>query len=828
MGSKSKQIHPDLQPAYDWFESNGWAPFPFQEKAWQAYLKGKQGLINAPTGSGKTYSLIIPILLNYLRSSEQGAGNKSIPKRTKLGLRAIWITPIKALAKEINGAAQRAIDGLGMDWKVGMRSGDTTSSERSKQRRNAPQILITTPESLHLLLTSKGYEDYFGQLETVIVDEWHELIGSKRGVQMELALSRLRGFLPNLKTWGISATIGNLAEATKVLMGPNYPEKEIKLIRSDLKKQIEVISVIPEEMDRFPWAGHLGIKLLAQVAPIIKKSKSTLIFTNTRAQCEIWYQRLLDFDPDLAGWMAMHHGSISKDLRDWVENALHAEQLKAVVCTSSLDLGVDFRPVETIVQIGSPKGVARFMQRAGRSGHQPGAISRIHFVPTHALELIESAALRDAIEEGQIEARIPYVRSFDVLVQYLVTLAVANGFRPAQILDEIRQTFSFESISDDEWQWCLRYICYGGDSLEAYDEFQKVEIENGVYKVNSKGIALRHRLSMGTIVSDTAMQIKYLSGKKIGTVEEWFIAQLKPGDVFWFAGRSLELVRVKELNALVRKSKRKTGRIPAWMGGRISLSSQMSDALREKLFEGRLPVVEDVELQALEPIFSLQRERSFLPGTDEFLIEYFKDREGYHCIFYPFEGRYVHEGMGSLMAYRISKLTPITFTIAMNDYGFELLSDQEIPIDQAIEEGLFSTRYLSRDIMASINSTELARRRFRDIASISGLIFKGFPGKQKRDRHLQSSSQLFFDVFSEYEPDNLLLLQAYEEVRQYQLEESRLQLALERINQQELVICRPERATPFAFPIMVDRLREKLSSEKLEHRIEKMKLQLIR
>ncbi|MEM6723160.1 MAG: ligase-associated DNA damage response DEXH box helicase [Bacteroidota bacterium] len=828
MASKSKKISPEFQPAYDWFASNGWTPFPFQEQAWQAYLDGKQGLINAPTGSGKTYSLIMPILLDFLRSKVQGTGNKSNPKRTKLGLRAIWITPIKALAKEINGAAQRAIDGLGMDWRVAMRSGDTSSSERSKQKRNAPQILITTPESLHLLLTHKGYEDYFGQLETVVVDEWHELIGSKRGVQMELALSRLRGFLPNLKTWGISATIGNLAEATKVLMGPNFPEQEIELIRSDLKKQIEVVSVIPEEMDQFPWAGHLGIKLLAQVAPILKKSQSTLIFTNTRAQCEIWYQRLLDFDPDLAGWMAMHHGSISKDLRDWVENALHEGQLKAVVCTSSLDLGVDFRPVETIVQIGSPKGVARFMQRAGRSGHQPGAVSRIYFVPTHALELVESAALRDAIEHGQIEARIPYVRSFDVLVQYMVTLAVADGFRPGQILEEVRQTFSFESISDEEWHWCLRYICYGGDSLEAYDEFQKVEIENGVYKVNSRGIALRHRLSMGTIVSDTAMQIKYVSGKKIGTVEEWFIAQLKPGDVFWFAGRSLELVRVKELNALVRKSKRKTGRIPAWMGGRISLSSQMSDALREKLFEGRLPVIEDVELQALEPIFSLQRERSFLPGTDEFLIEYFKDREGYHLIFYPFEGRYVHEGMGSLMAYRISKLTPISFTIAMNDYGFELLSDQEIPIDQAIEEGLFSTRHLSRDIMASINSTELARRRFRDIASISGLIFKGYPGKQKRDRHLQSSSQLFFDVFSEYEPDNLLLLQAYEEVRNYQLEESRLQQALERINQQEMIICRPDRATPFAFPIMVDRLREKLSSEKLEHRIEKMKLQLIR
>ncbi|MEL6922946.1 MAG: helicase-related protein, partial [Bacteroidota bacterium] len=557
-------------------------------------------------------------------------------------------------------------------------------------------------------------------------------------------------------------------------------------------------------------------------------SQTTLIFTNTRAQCEIWYQRLLDVAPDLAGQMAMHHGSISRELRNWVEEALHTEQLKAVVCTSSLDLGVDFRPVETIVQIGSPKGVARFLQRAGRSGHRPGAKSTIHFVPTHSLELIEAAALRQAAKEGRLESRIPYIRSFDVLIQYLVTLAVSDGFQPDDIFEQVKKTFCFSSMTKAEWQWCLSFITTGGAALYAYDEYKKVEIENGLYKVTSRKTALRHRLSIGTIVSDVNMTVSYLKGGRIGTIEEWFVSQLKPGDVFWFAGRSLELVRIKDMLVQVKKSKRKTGKIPAWMGGRVPWSSQLSHMLRVKMNELAEGNPKDIELKELEKLAQLQDSRSHIPKSDEFLIEYFKSREGYHLLMYPFEGRFVHQGIGTLIAWRISQLLPISFSIAINDYGLELLSDKELDVNVLLGEGLFRTANLSKDIEASINSVEMAKRQFRDIASISGLIFKGFPGKQKKDRHLQSSSQLFFDVFQEYEPNNLLYLQAFDEVMTFQLEEARLRRALERINQQRIILKRPVKATPFAFPIMVDRMREKLSSEKLKDRIEKMKLQLLR
>ena len=803
-----------LNPGKKWFKTNNWKLFPFQKEAWESYSEGFSGLVNAPTGSGKTYSLLIPALLN---------AKKTRAKSVKW----IWITPIRALAKEIRQSAERAIEGMGLDWTVGVRTGDTKTSEREKQKKAMPDLLITTPESLHLLLATKGYPETFKNLEAVIVDEWHELMGSKRAVQMELALSRLKGFIPNLRIWGISATIGNMEESLRVLLGPVFPDSDIKIIRADIEKKIEVKSILPKEVDTLPWAGHLGIRMLKKVVPVLRKSQSTLIFTNTRSQAEIWYQRILDAAPEFAGLIAMHHGSISKDIRFWVEDALYTGQLKAVVCTSSLDLGVDFTPVETIIQVGSPKGVARFMQRAGRSGHQPGAGSKIYFVPTHGMELIEAAALRQAIQEKIVEDREPYVRSFDVLVQYMITLAVSEGFEAAQLLDEVRSTFSYESISGEEWQWCLDFITKGGESLSGYNEFHKVEVVDDLYKVMDRRIAQRHRFSMGTIVSDAAIKIKMQSGGYLGTTEESFISKLKPGDVFWFAGQNLELVDIQGLVARVRKSNSKNGKIPSWGGGRMPLSAQMSAMLRKKMGEAYEGQGSDPELKLIKPLIDLQKERSEVPNYNEFLIEKFKGKDGYHVFFYPFEGRLVHEGMAAVLAYRLSLFKKISFSIAMNDYGFELLSDTDIPIEEAIDSDVFTLSDLREDIMQSINAVEMARRRFRDIASIAGMVFTGYPGQPVKDKHLQSSSQLIFNVFEDYEPDNLLLQQAYEEALDFQLEEARLRKAFERINHQKIIITYPEKPTPFAFPIMVDRLsRERLSSESMEDRVKKMKLEM--
>ena len=807
-----------LKLGKDWFEKMGWKPFAFQLETWNAYLEGLSGLVNAPTGSGKTYSLMMPIILEFLKSHQTPKAQKAS------GLQAIWITPIRALSKEIEISANRLVEGLDIHFRVGIRSGDTKLTERARQKTKPPQLLITTPESLHLLMASKNYAEFFQDVKVVVSDEWHELMGSKRGVQIELGLSRLKAIAPNLKVWGISATIGNMDEAVEALLGNYYVPGKFRIVRADIKKRVEVEAVMPDSLERMPWAGHLGIHLLNKVIDIVKNSNSTLIFTNTRSFAEIWYQKMLDKAPELSGLIAMHHGSISQELRNWVEDQLHQGKLKAVVCTSSLDLGVDFRPVETVVQVGSPKGIARFLQRAGRSGHQPGAISRIYFVPTHSLELLEAAGLREAIKKNIVEDRFPYVRSFDVLMQYLITLAVSDGFKQEQIYEEIKGTFSFSSVSEDEWHWLLSFITTGGDSLQAYNEYRKVVIDNGTYKVDNRNIAMRHRLSIGTIVGDASLHIRFVSGKYLGTIEEYFISRLNPGDVFWFAGRNLELVRIKEMEVHVRKTNKKSGAVPSWQGGRMPLSSQMSEMIRYKINEVVVGKVHDEELKFLDPLFDLQRQRSFLPGENDFLIEYLETTEGYHVLMYPFEGRFVHEGMAALVAYRIAQIHPITFSIAMNDYGFELLSDQPIPIEEAVETDVLGTENLSRDIQASINSIEMARRKFRDIAAISGLVFKGYPGKPVKDKHLQSSSQLFFNVFNDYEAHNLLLRQAYEEVMDFQLEEARMRKALERIAKQKIIITTPDKPTPFAFPIMVDRMREKLTTEKLEDRIRKMAL----
>lgn len=804
--------------AENWFKSQGWKSFPFQNQTWTAFLQGKNGLLNAPTGSGKTYALWFPVVLDYIKK------NPDYKTKHKPGLKAIWITPLRSLSVEIKQAAERIIEDLDLQLTVGIRSGDTSQSERAKQKNKMPDLLITTPESLHLLLAAKNYPKTFADCGAIVVDEWHELLGTKRGVQMELALSRLKTIAPKMRIWGISATIGNLELAQQVLLGPNSEAYQNSvLIKAHINKKIKIESILPEKMETYPWRGHMGLHLIDEVAKIVRKSKTTLIFTNVRSACEIWYQAILEKYPEFAGEMAMHHGSISREIRLWVESAIRHEELKVVVCTSSLDLGVDFAPVETIIQIGGPKGVARFLQRAGRSGHQPGKESVIYFLATHAMELIEASALKKAVAKTVVEDRMPYLNSWDVLVQYLNTLAVSDGFFPNEIFEEVKTTFCYQNITKENWNWILNFITNGSQSLQAYDEFKKVEIEeDGRFKINSRFIAMHHRMQMGTIVGDAVLNVKFLSGGFIGTIEEWFASKLQRGDVFTFAGRRLELFQIKNMQVLVRKADpKKTSKTVSWMGGRMTLSAQMSELLREELYAANTENLSP-ELKALKPIFDRQRKESIVPDSDEFLIETFKTREGFHAIFYPFEGRYVHEALASLLSYRISLLSPITFSLAYNDYGFELLSDQEIDMQAVFDNDLFTTAYVHYDLQKSLNATEMARRKFRDIAVIAGLVFTGMPGKPVKTKHLQSGSQLIFEVFRDYEPDNLLLQQAFTETFEHQLEEGRLIQALERINSQKIVWKQCLKPTPFSFPIITDRLREKLSSETLEERIKKM------
>jgi len=815
----------------DWLSANGRRAFAFQEESWQYIIDGESGLVNAPTGFGKTYSVFLGAVIRFI--NQHPDHYQSLKNN---GLRLLWITPLRALAKDIGRAMEEALQALGMKWQVGIRNGDTSPAERARQKRHMPEVLITTPESFHLLLAQKDYPLLFQSLQLLAIDEWHELMGSKRGVQVELAISRVVHLQKknnqqghSCSVWGISATIGNLEEAKDVLLSPLQQPGVI--VKADLQKKIAIESIIPDEIEKYPWAGHLGLKLAHKIIPIIEQSRTTLIFINTRGMSERWYQALLDLSPDLAGSLALHHGSIDMELRTWIEENLHLGSLKAVVCTASLDLGVDFRPVETVIQVGSPKGVARFLQRAGRSGHSPDAVSKIYFLPTHSLELAEAAALKQAIKENVIESRPPMLLCFDVLIQYLNTLAISDGFKPEDIFPEIISTYCYRYMTPEEWEQILYFISAGGNALQQYDEYKKVIVEDGVYKIVSRKIAMRHRLHIGTIVSESMMKVQFLGGGFIGMIEEYFISRLDPGDVFTLAGRNLEYVMIKDMTALVRKSTSKKSIVPSWNGGRMPLSANLGKKLREtfdRKSSSRRQKTKSVEpeLEVLEPLFALQEQLSHVPSHNELLIEHIETRDGFHLFVYPFEGRLVHEAMAAILAFRISRIMPITFSFAMNDYGFELLSDRPIPVDDSNVYELFSPDNLLADIQRSVNSTEMARRKFRDVAVIGGLIFQGLPGERKKARHLQASASLLFNVFSEYEKDNVLLRQAYQEVLAQQMEEERLRDMLERIQKATITITFPERLTPFCFPIKVDSMREDLSSEKLEDRVRRMQAQL--
>ncbi|HET9056618.1 MAG TPA: ligase-associated DNA damage response DEXH box helicase [Chitinophagaceae bacterium] len=806
----------------EWFSKKTFIPFAYQEETWQHIYNKESGLVNAPTGCGKTFSVFLGSIINFINSHPD-----EYKKIKSSGLQLLWISPLRALAKDIGRAMEEVIKELELPWKVGIRNGDTNTKERSSQKKQMPEILIITPESLHLLLAQKDYASIFQFLKIIAVDEWHELLGSKRGVQVELALSRIINIQQSTcktqcSVWGLSATIGNLEQAKEVLLSPLT--KTGVIVKAFIQKGIQIESIIPDEIEKYPWAGHLGIKLAPRIIPILAQSKTTLIFINTRGMSETWYQKLLDECPELAGLIALHHGSIDMELRVWVEEALHLGKLKVVVCTASLDLGVDFRPVDTVIQIGSPKGVARFLQRAGRSGHQPGEISKIYFLPTHSLELLEAAALKNAIEEKIIESKAPLLLCFDVLIQYLCTLAVSDGFKPEEIYHEIKTTFCFSEITHNEWEQILHFITNGGAALQQYDEFKKIEIENGIYRITNRQTAMRHRMHIGTIVSDSMLKVKFVSGGYVGMIEEYFISKLTPGDVFTLAGYNLEFVMIKDMTVLVRKSNAVKSIVPSWQGGRMPLSANLGFMLRKTLNS----VSENstrhfqAELSALQPLFQLQQQLSHVPKESELLIEHIETNDGFHLFVYPFEGRLVHEAMAAILAYRISKITPITFSFAMNDYGFELLSDKPIPVDDTNVYELFSPQNLTTDIQRSVNSTEMAKRKFRDIAVVGGLIFRGFPGEQKKQRHIQASTSLLFTVFNEYDSKNILLRQAYREVMEQQMEEERLLDMLNRIQKSNIIIKFLQQLTPFCFPIKVDSMREDLSSEKLEERVKRM------
>ncbi|MFN7021132.1 MAG: ligase-associated DNA damage response DEXH box helicase [Phycisphaerales bacterium] len=821
--------NPHLAPAADWFASRGWTPFQFQLDAWSAYLEGRDGLIHAPTGTGKTLAAFLGPLLAAIRARDAAP----------TGPRHLWITPLRALAGDTLNALRKATSGLGLrSWAVEARTGDTSAYRKQRQRSRLPSVLVTTPESLALLLSYPECAQALRDLRAVVVDEWHELLGSKRGVQTELGLAALRSLNPTLRTWGVSATLGNLEQAMGVLLGatrePHRPPPA--LVSADLGKQIDLEILLPDDIERFPWAGHLGIRLLPEVARRIRSARTSLVFTNTRSQSEIWFRSLQRYDPDLIGHLGIHHGSIDRAIRDRVEEHLRAGSLRAVVCTSSLDLGVDFRPVDQVIQIGSPKGVGRLLQRAGRSGHQPGAPSRVVCVPTNAMEIIEFAAVQDAIASRQVESREPLMLSLDVLVQHVVGRAVGsgdNGVALADLLAEARSTHAFATLTDQQWAWCIDYLTRGGPALRAYPQFERLaEIPDPAggparLRPASPAVARAHRLGIGTIVAEPAMTVRCGrsaggEGRALGTIEEGFIARLRVGDTFAFAGRLLRLTRVRGMTAYTIPAQRLSGRVPSWNGSRMPLSAQVTGALRLRLDHAASDRFEGPAMRAVAPLLRVQAQWSVISRPGDLLIELCDTPDGRHAFIFPIEGRLVHEGLAALASHRFARLSPRTITMACNDYGFELASSDPWPEDAAAWRAAFSAERLHEDLLDCLNAAELARRQFREIARVSGLMAPTYPGQPRRGSHAQASSEMFFDVLAEFDADNLLLEQARREVMARQLEFERLRDAAARARGANIRVIRTDRLTPLAFPLWADRLREQLTSEKWSDRVQRM------
>jgi ATP-dependent Lhr-like helicase len=804
----------EAAPAAQWLKRRGWQPFAFQREVWQAVAEGRSGMLHATTGSGKTYAVWLGMLDALLRRHPHGRGAEP--------LRVVWLTPMRALASDTTKALTEPLRDLAPNWTIGLRTGDTPSAERARQDRRMPTVLVTTPESLTLMLTREHSREELAGVEYVVIDEWHELIGSKRGVQAQLALARLRTLHPGLVTWGLSATLGNLEDALAVLCGQD-PEPAPRLVRGRIDKTLIIDTLIPPDPGKYSWAGHLGARMQLPVVEEIERSGTTLVFTNVRSQAEVWYQLLLQARPQWAGHIALHHGSLDRGTREWVEQGLKEGTLRAVVATSSLDLGVDFLPVERVLQVGSAKGVARMMQRAGRSGHAPGRPSRVTLVPTNTMEIIEAAAARRAAQAGRVEKRIPPDKPLDVLVQHVVTVALGGGFAADPFYEEVRSAWSYRTLTRAEFDWAIAFCEKGGDSLGAYPEYHRiVPDEAGIYRVPDSGVARRHRLGVGTIVSDAAVQVKYLTGATIGTMEEGFIARLRPGDCFFFAGKLLEFVRVRDMAAYVRKASKNKGTVPTWQGSKMALSTELSEAVLEMMQTAAQGDFVEPELEAARPMLQTQQRLSKIPTPHTLLVETFASREGQHLFVYPFAGRNVHLGLASLLAWRLARAQPNTFSISINDYGFELVSAAPFDLAPVTSQQVFSGTDLLRDVLDSLNSSELAQRRFREIARVAGLISTGYPGQPKSTRQLQASSALFFEVFRKYDAENLLLNQAEKEVLSQELEISRLGETLARMRAKTMDFVSLRHPSPMSVPLMVERFREKLSTESLAARLERI------
>ncbi|PJG48071.1 DNA ligase-associated DEXH box helicase [Sphingobium sp. LB126] len=784
------------EPLEQWFTSRGWTPRCHQRDMLTAARSGNHALLVAPTGAGKTLAGFLPTLTDLIESPTEG-------------LHTLYVSPLKALAVDVRRNLLTPIEEMDLPIRVETRTGDTPSDRKARQRARPPQILLTTPESLSLLLSYPDSFLMFAHLRTVIVDEVHAFASQKRGDLLNLSLSRLQTINPALRRVALSATVADV-DAYRAWLAPDGDINAVIPVIGESGADPNVAILIPE--GRVPWSGHSGKYAAAQVMAEIERRATTLVFCNTRGLAELIFQSLWSVnDANLP--IAIHHGSLSIEARRKVEAAMAAGKLRALVATASLDLGVDWGNVDCVIQMGAPKGSSRLLQRIGRANHRLDMPSEAILIPGNRFEYLEARAALDAVEAGERDADDFRPGSLDVLAQHVMGLACAAPFRQEELLAEIRSATPYSALTDEAFANVLHFIEGGGYALRAYDRFKRLTHDpdgpdsKGLWRVSHPKFIAQHRLNAGIIVDQPALAVRFANGRKLGTVEEGFAATLSPGDCFFFSGTALEVVRMDTTDLVVRATS-KPARIPTWGGTRMAMSTRLAERVRHFLAEpdqwSRFP--EDVR-----DWLEVQKYRSALPEPGQLLIETFPHEGRHYLVCYSFEGWNAHQSLGMLLTRRMDAQGLMPMGFVSNDYALAVYGLKPI----GDPKSLFSADILDHEFIEWVEQSSLLKRAFRDVAVISGLIERQHPGKRKTGRQVTFSTDLIYDVLRKYQPDHLLLKAAWADARARMTDVGRLGDLIDRASETMLHIDL-DRVSPLAVPVLILIGREQVAQHEVE------------
>jgi ATP-dependent Lhr-like helicase len=766
----------------NWFAKRDWQPRRHQMDMLGVAQTGKHALLVADTGAGKTLAGFLPTLAELIDGPEHD------------GLHTLYVSPLKALAHDIKRNLETPIAEMGLDISVETRSGDTPSDRKARQRSRPPKILLTTPESLSLLISYPESAAMFANIKRVIIDEVHAFAVGKRGDLLALALSRLQAINPDLQRVALSATVAD-PEAFLGWLAPDGDLERVELVRGEAGAPPDLSIMLPE--GRVPWSGHSGHYAIPQILEEIAANRLTLVFCNTRFLAEFIFQALWTANEDALP-IGIHHGSLSVEARRKVEGAMARGDLRALVATASLDLGVDWGDVDCVIQMGAPKGSSRLLQRIGRANHRLDMASKAVLVPGNRFEFLEAQAAYDAVAAGQRDGEAFRAGGLDVLAQHIMARACAGPFHEDALFAEIVSAQPYARLRREEYLRALSFVENGGYALKAYDKFKRLRKEiggdnDGVWHLVHPRFAAQHRLNAGIIIDASMLDVRFKNGRKLGRVEETFAAQLSPGDTFFFAGMSLEVERIKDMDVLVRAAK-KAAQIPSYMGARMPLTTHLSDRVREMLTDragwGRFP--DDVR-EWLE----MQDWRSHLPQPGELLVETFPHRDRHHMVCYPFEGWNAHQSLGMLITRRMEErgLEPLGFVA--NDYALAVYGLKPITNPGP----LFSADILADEFTNWVQRSYLLKRAFREVAVISGLVERQHPGKRKSGKQVTFSTDLIFDVLQKYEPDHILMQAAWADARARMTDVGRLGDLMDRA-QGSMVHIDLDRVSPMAVPVL--------------------------